>query len=122
MLEVLCSTLTLSQIGEQVGKVDATTKVIVIYCQALFKVLHAFLEVFHFFIAHSNVVERICFRWALVRIFGLYLDCFFERVNSWLPLVHLVENFALQKESFSIVRLNFDGLPQNIFALLYVFT
>ena len=122
MLEVLCSTLTLSQIGEQVGKVDATTKVIVIYCQALFKVLHAFLEVFHFFIAHSNVIEGICFRWALVGILGLYLDCFFERVNSWLPLVHLVEYFALQKKSFSIVWLNFNGLPQNIFALLYVFT
>ena len=122
MLEVLCSTLTLTQIGEQVGKVDATTKVIVINRQALFEVLHAFLEVFHFFIAHSNVVEGICFRRALVGIFRLNLDCFLERVYSWLPFVHFVENLALQKESLSIVWLNFYSLPQDIFALMYVFT
>ena len=121
MLEVLCSTLTLTQIGEQVGKVDATAKVIVINCQALFKVLHAFLEVFHFFVAHSNVVERICFRRTLIGIFGLNLDRFFKGVDSWLPFTHFVVNLPLQKKSFSVVRLNFYRFPQNFFALLYVF-
>ena len=95
MLEVLSSTLTLTKIGEQVSKMDATTKVIVINCQALFKVLHAFLEVFHFFIAHSNVVEGICFRWALIGIFSLNLDCFFKRVYSWLPFVDFVVDLSL---------------------------
>ena len=74
---------------------DTTAEVIVINCQALFEVLHAFLEVFHFFVAHSNVVEGISFWGTLVGIFGLNLDCLFKGVYCWLPFVHFVVNLAL---------------------------
>lgn len=74
MFEVFSCTLPLSQIGKEVGKMDACTKVIVIDRKALLEVLHACLKVFHLLLAHTDVVKRVGFRWALVWIINRSLD------------------------------------------------
>ena len=95
-------------------------KVVVLYGKALLEVLHAFLEVFHLFIAHADVVEGVRLGWALVRVLCLHLDGSFESGNRWLPLAQLVVNLALQEKGLCIIWLKLNRFNKQFLALLNV--
>ncbi len=95
MLEVFGCALALSQVCQEVGQMNASAKVIVVHSEALFEVLHAFLEVFHLFVAHSDIVERVRFRWTLIRVLCLNFNRKFKCIDCVLPLTKFVINFAL---------------------------
>ena len=97
MLEILGSSLSFTKVGQQIGKMDATTKVIVIDGQTLFVVLHALLEVFVAFIAHAQVVESVGLWWPLTVVFDLDFDCLFKGHYSRLKFSELVQDFALEE-------------------------
>ena len=78
MFEILGSSLPLSQISKKVGQVDARTKVVVVDGQALLVVLHALLEVLGFFVAHTQIVERVGLGRAAVGSTCLQLDSFLQ--------------------------------------------
>jgi len=78
--------------------VDTGAKVVVVNGEALLETLHTFLEVLHFLVAHAHIVEGVRFGWFLVRVFSLDLDGFLQSVDSWLPLLKLVVDLALEKE------------------------
>ena len=75
---------------------DTRTKVIVVDRKALFEILDTLLEVFHLFVAHADVEERVRFRGTLARIFSLDFDCFLEGIYRRLPLAKLMIYLALK--------------------------
>lgn len=85
MFEVLSSPLSFTKVCQQVSKMDAGAKVVIVNGQTFFEILHAFFEVLHLLVAHTHVVERICLGWALVWVFGLDLDSFFKGYDCRLP-------------------------------------
>jgi len=99
---------------------DTGAKVIIVNCETLLEILHAFLEVLHLFVAHAHIIERICLRWTLVWVFSLDLDSFFKGSYCKLPLRKLVVDLALKEESLRVVFINLNGFDEQLLAFLNI--
>ena len=88
--------------------------------QAWLVAFYSLLYVLYLLIKKAKIVERVCFRRALLWIFHLHFNDFFKGANGCLPFLKTVIDLALEKQCFDVSWLELNGLNEQLLTLLNV--